>query len=311
MQWTWYLSGAMAGVALLAAVVVRFIYRDQVRMVRIQWHLMRQRNDRALPLAEAQFEGLRRRKGERHLETATAKYTLGQIRYEHGREEEGRNMVLEAAEVIGELEARSDEEFRMSLMNLGVALRSVGEREAALEVTRKAAALSAASYGNSDWQTAEAMSNVGVLLDETGRSAEALTVHREVLRVKTAEFGKNSVEVAKVLVNLSEAEIATGNYPGARTALERAIAVLEPIGDHTLGHAFDSFAKLEEAQENWEAAERMRAASVMVLERALGRDNAEVAVQMDRYAALLGQLGRPVEVRLARRRASRIRETLA
>ncbi len=310
MDWVWYALCGVIGIAAAIGLAVCALYRERIRTMHIQWHMVRQRYDRALPLVERQLADLQSRHGDRHIETAVAKYTLGQIHFEHGRKDHGRRLVEEAAAFFRDLDAPRGNDYAVYLMNLGCAQRAIGEKEAALRSMRKCAELALELYGPDDWQTAEARNNVAVLLDEIGQPAEALAEYEEVLRVRKAAFGEDSFDVGKVLVNMAESQISLGSFPAARTALERALELLGKNPGHELGQAYDSYGRLCEAQENWERAEEMRIQSLTVFERELGTGHVEVATQMEKLAAVLEKLERPTEGELARRRALRIREAL-
>lgn len=87
--------------------------------------------------------------------------------------------------------------------NLGVALLSRGDREAALAQFRKALEL--------DPGYARAITNVGLVLSEEGRHAEAVSRHREAIALKPRHPGGH-MNLAVALAKLGRAEEAEAEY---------------------------------------------------------------------------------------------------
>ncbi len=154
------------------------------------------------------------------------------------------------------------------------------------------------------------MLNLATVLSETGQFEEAITLFEATLQKRIAKFGENSQQTAVVRVNRAETFIDLGNWMEAERDLRKAIKVLKNIPTQDIGQAYDTCAKVLEAQERLAEAEPMRDASITALQRALGARSTEVAKQMERQAALLGRMNRPTEQRLYAQKAAEIRKEL-
>lgn len=295
---------------MLAWLIFRLFFRESWISLKIQWHMARSRNDRALPLISRQLDRLRRTKGDNHIDTAVAKFSLGQIQYEHGRTGEGRRLVDEATAFFAAYSGPRDEVYWVHLLNLGVAQRTIERRDCALETFRQAVDLQRKLHGSDNAQVAQALSNVGVTLEETGRAPESIPIYEEALQIRTRLRGEKSCEVARVHINLAEAYTSLRQWPPAERHIQEAIAILQPLPSHDLGEAYDTYARLLEEQERFSQAEQMRTSALANLKRALGTGSVEVAKQMEKYASLLGNLNRNTECELFKQKAAAIREAL-
>ncbi|MEZ5401631.1 MAG: tetratricopeptide repeat protein [Bryobacteraceae bacterium] len=316
MEWLWPIPAAVAALTLGAVGIARFLLWDQVLMARLQIYMSARRTREALPLAERLLDMLSRRRGSLHPDTATARYTLGHLCFEHGHRARGAELVREAAAALASHAATGDAGFAASLLNLASAQRTIGDLEGALESALAGAGLLARRHGALDPRVAGARGNTGVILNELGRPGEAATILEDVLQMCVRIHGRGSAEEGVALVNLAEARIRLGDFPAARSALDRAVGILGSVraaptaaGDE-IGHAWAAYALLHETREEWEAAEDMRIRALAAFERALGTVHAEVAGQQEKLAAALDRLDRPTEAALARRRAVRIRAEL-
>lgn len=296
---------------LLVYLVVRlFFYRTWV-LFKIQWHMANGRYDRALPLLRKQLVRLRRTRGESHLDTVFAKYSLGQIEYEHGRKEEGRRLVDEAAASLAGFAGPRDVFFVRQLLNLGVALRAIEQPDRAIDTFRQAAELEKEISGPDSRDLASALLNLGAVLEESGRAEEAVPIYEESLRIRTKIHGAQSPEVARALSNLGEAYTTLRLWGPAEHNVRQALNILEAAPTHDLGLVYDTYARLLEEHDRLTEADEIRTKSLAALTRALGTGSVEVAKQMEKHAALLERLNRRTECGLLRKKAAAIREALA
>ena len=305
-----YAGLLLLSLAILARLVVRLFFHEAWILTKIQWHMGRSRYDRALPLLSRQLDRLRRKKGENHIDTAVAKFSLGQIQYEHGRTGEGRRLVDEATAFFAAYSGPKDKIYWVHLLNLGVAQRSIDRRDHALETFRQAVDLQRKLNGSDNAQVAQALSNMGVTLEESGRAQESIPIYEEALQIQTKLRGEKSCEVARLHVNLAEAYTSLRQWPPAERHIQEAIAILQPLPSHDLGEAYDTYARLLEEQERFSQAEQMRTSALATMKRTLGSGSVEVAKQMEKYASLLGNLNRQTECDLFKQRAAAIREAL-
>lgn len=307
----WTAIGLLALLLIVGWLAVRLFFHERWTLIQIQWHMSHSRYERALPILRRQLDRLRRTKGENHLSTAVAKYSVGQIDYEHGRKEDGRRLVDEASAFFAAYSGRQDEIYWVHLNNLGLAQRSIDRRDQAIETFRQALDLQRKLRGPESDPVAQALNNLGATLDESGRPEESIPIYEEALKIRTTRHGAESYEAAKVRVNLAEAYTNLQQFAAAERNIEQAIPVLQPAPLKELGQAYDTYARLLEAQECLTRAEPMRIQALGALQRALGDANVEVAQQMEKYASLLERLNRRTECDLFRQKAAAIRQALA
>jgi eukaryotic-like serine/threonine-protein kinase len=306
----WIAILIVAALPITIWLAVRLFFHEQWTLIKIQWHMMKGRYERALPLLRQQLDRLRRKKGEDHLDTAVAKYSLGQIQYEHGRTDEGRQLVHQATAIFAAYAGPRDDPYWVGLLNLGIAQRAIERRDLAIETFRQAVDLQRKSEGQEQEQLAQALNNLGATLEESGEAQEAISIYEDALRIREAKHGANSPEAARVRVNLGEAYITLKRWSAAESNIRQALTALETVPGYELGQAYDTYARLFEEQERLSEAEQMRTNALTALERALGNTSVEVAKQMERYATLLGRLNRSTESNLFNQKAAAIREGL-
>jgi tetratricopeptide (TPR) repeat protein len=295
---------------ILAWLIFRLFSRDRRNLGKIQWLMDRRRFDRALPLIRQRLDRVRRTKGENHLDTAVAKYSLGRIQYLHGRTGEGSRLVDEATAFFSTYSGPRDDDYWVHLLNLGVAQSAIDRLDLATETYRQAVDLQRNLHGPETERVAKAMNNLGVMLKKTGREQESIPIYEESLRIRTALHGDGSIQAAKVRVNLAEAYISAQQWVPAERHIQLAIKALQALPSHELGQAYDTYALLLEEQERFSQAEQMRTSALATMKRTLGAGSVEVAKQMEKYASLLGNLNRQTECELFKQKAAAIREAL-
>ncbi len=306
----WIFLGCLVGLPLLAIVVIRLFFFEQWIQLKLDWYTSQGRSDRALPLVKAQFQRLRGSEGEDHIATNAARYSLGQIQYENGLKEDGRAMVDKATEFFTRYQGPKDALFTIYLMNLGLAQRAIDRGDQAIESLQMVLSIQRNKSPLNVDEVARTLLNLGAMLEEAGRQNEAVKILEESLQMRVSKYGQNSIEVAKVKLNLAEALIGLEKWTEAERNLRQAIEVLKIYPTQDLGNAYDTYARLMEAQDRLVEAEPMRQASTTALQRALGEKSVEVAKQMEKQAALLGRLNRYTEQGLYEKKATEIREAL-
>lgn len=306
-----WIALSLLGALVLIAGVLRIVFHEKWVQLKIMWHMVFNRTDRALPLVKAQFDRLQRAKGAGHLDTEVARYVLGQIECENGLPEQGKPRVNEASAWFAAQPDQRDADFAVHLLNLAVAQRAAGDLETAAETLRRTLRVQRTVLKDEDEQIGRTLSNLGVVLEESRRPQEALEVYAQALPVRQAAHGENSLEVARLRLNQACALIALENWGEAERCLRQAFPVFQGFpGMEDLGQAYDTYAELLEKQGRDEEAEPAREASIQGLRQALGDRHPEVAKQFERKAALLGRLGRNMERDFHARKAAEIREAL-
>lgn len=157
---------------------------------------------------------------------------------------------------------------------------------------------------------ATALGNLGVALIKSGRYPEAVTVLEEALAAILATSKEDSLEVGVTRNNLGEAYLHVHRWTEAERLLRQSIETLEPLGMQEVGDAFDSFAALREAQENWPEAGQLRLRALASWQRNVGDGHTEVVRQMEKLAHVLDRQQRTTERDLYLRRAQEMKESL-
>ena len=306
----WIILSCLAALPLLAICVIRLFFFEQWLQVKLEWHTAFGRSDRALPVVKDQFALLCRTKGENHIGTNVARYNLGRLTYEFGMKDEGCQLVNQATDFFAGYQGKQDSDFASHLINLALAQRTIEHRDQAIDSIRRALRIQQNLRPANENFVETAMLNLAIILSETAQFEEALTLFEATLQKHIAKFGENSQQTAAVRINRAEALVDLGSWMEAERDLRKAIEVLKNIPTQDIGQAYDTYAKVLEAQDRLAEAEPMRDASITALQRALGARSTEVAKQMERQAALLGRMNRPTEQRLYAQKAAEIRKEL-
>lgn len=306
----WIVLGFLAALPMLAILVVRLFFFEQWTIVKLDWHTAFGRSDRALPLVKDQFARLCRTKGENHIDANVARYNLGRLTYEFGNKDEGSKLVNTATDFFASYQGKEDSHFATYLINLALAQRTVERKDQAIDSIRRALLIEQNRVPVNEYLVDVGLMNLATFLSEVGQNEEAFTLFGETLQKRMAKHGENSQQTAEVRVNRAEAFIDLQNWMEAERDLRKAIEVLKNYPTQDIGQAYDTYAKVLEAQDRLSEAEPMRDASITALQRALGNRSTEVAKQMERQAALLGRMNRPTEQRLYEQRAAEIRQEL-
>ncbi|HJQ74672.1 MAG TPA: tetratricopeptide repeat protein, partial [Gaiellaceae bacterium] len=120
-----------------------------------------------------------------------------------------------------------------------------------------------------------------------GRATDSRASWEAALAVREHTPGEKKVELQKVLVGLAQADISLGDFPAARTALDRAQAILAENGETAseAGAAIENvYTNMCVREENYADARRHAEAQIAI-ERQLGRQ-----MQMVPAYALLGRV---------------------
>ena len=157
---------AIAGCFAVAAFYLyRWILRDRLEVVRIQLLSQKKRYAAALPILRRRLENLQRTKGEDHLDTAVAKFSMGQIEYQHGRRDVGKGLVDQATAIFEAYRGPEERDFVVHLNNLGIAQSKTDSPDLAIRTYERCLAverrLMAHGAGDQD-QVARTLGNLGV-----------------------------------------------------------------------------------------------------------------------------------------------------
>jgi tetratricopeptide (TPR) repeat protein len=304
----WTAIGALATVCLIVCSVIRLFFYD--KWVRTWTYLLLYfgATRRALTLVRGQLDRLRRRHGDNHVETMQVRCTLGQIQYENGLRDEGRQNVALATAFFASYPGDKDPELCDRLTMLAEAQSAVEMHVETIATARRVLEIGHEQGG--DKHPALSLSNLGVALMKADQPAEGAEVLQEALRKLESEQKPVSLHVEIVRVNLAEAQVRLERWTEAERLLRKALETLEPMGGQHLADAYDTYALLCERQEDWAGAERWRSAALAVWQKSMGAEHAEVVKQMEKLAEILNHQERATERDLYLKRAKAIRENL-
>ena len=306
---------AIAGCFAVAAFYLyRWILRDRLEVVRIQLLIQKKRYAAALPILRRRLENLQRTKGEDHLDTAVAKFSMGQIEYQHGRRDVGKGLVDQATAIFEAYRGPEERDFVVHLNNLGIAQSKTDSPDLAIRTYERCLAverrLMAHGAGDQD-QVARTLGNLGVALKRAGRVQDSIPLYQESLELRTRLHGAESADVGRININLCESYIALERWTEAERRILDALRILEKHRSVDVAEAYDTYAKLCELREDWNKAEELRFKSLTAFEHSAGPDSVKFAEEMEKLARVLERLNRNTECQSYQDKAAAVRKALA
>jgi tetratricopeptide (TPR) repeat protein len=167
-------------------------------------------------------------------ELATARESTGALLNEVGQYLAGREELvaaratLESALAIEEAAYGPDHpRVAVTLGNLGIVLRRLGQLPQARAHHERALAIEEAAYGPDHPEVAATLSNLGVVLRELGELPQARARLERALAIEEAAYGPDHPEVARTLGNLGIVLRELGELQDARAHQQRALAIKE------------------------------------------------------------------------------------
>jgi tetratricopeptide (TPR) repeat protein len=298
------IAGAMGVGCLLTGLAVRLFFYEP--LIWLLANLSRELGYTrfAFGLLRRQLHRNRRRRGDRHRDTALTRCLLGQMLYENGAREEGRAHVQEAAEFLAAYPLEQERFFRLHLEMLAQAQSAIEQHDACLETMQRLARAWHQRHGEA--KPMPALCSLGIAFLKAGRPEQAVLVLEQAI----ATGKTNPLETGTTRGVLGEALVCLGRYAEAERLFTQACEILEPEQSHFVADTLDSYALLREKQENWPDAERLRRQAVKAFQTHLGEKNYLVADQLEKLAQTLRQQDRATESDLCQQRAQRIRKEL-
>jgi tetratricopeptide (TPR) repeat protein len=181
--------------------------------------------------------------------------------------------------------------------------RAKGDLEEALTLHRRALAIDVRALGEGHPATARHYHNVGGVLRLLGRLAEALASYEHVLSLESRGSGARHPATALTHNSIAILHLEANEPAAARTELEIAMGILEPLGHpdrglvlHNLGLAAQLEGKHREALARFDAA-------LAVLKAAFGEEHERVAALLASRAKSLRALGDEARAEAAAKRA--------
>ena len=122
----------------------------------------------------------------------------------------------------------------MSYNNIGAALDSNGDYDAALEQYRKALQIRQSVLGMDHPVTASSYNNIGLVLWKQGNNDAALVQHRKALHFRESVFGTDHLDTASSYNNIGNVLHSKGDYDAALVQYRRALQIRESVWEWTI-----------------------------------------------------------------------------
>ncbi|MDZ4755227.1 MAG: ECF-type sigma factor [Phycisphaerae bacterium] len=203
----------------------------------------------------------------------------------------------ESLRVAEELHGPSSAQAATSLLNLGMAYRKLGQRDAAIAAQERGLAIRRDALRLRDTSLAESENALGAALFEAGRVPEAIGHFERALRVEKSRPDASPADIATGCRNLFLAYLRAGRTTESAAAAEESIAQnklagVDPLDDASF-RTFAGTALLHGGQA--ELALEMYQAAYAIRSQLLPLRHADLNASRSSLANTLTLLGRPRE----------------
>jgi tetratricopeptide (TPR) repeat protein len=206
---------------------------------------------------------------------------------------------------------QSDPEVAISLENLAVVLREIGNLESAESYLRRALQIRERRYGAFNIQIATTLDNLGITLREKGEFALAYNSLMRALNIREATAGTTSFEIVPSLENLAITLRSMGRFEEAKACLERALKIIETHDEPTQltrARVVDSLGNVHAKLGQPALARAYHEEALSIMERQFGEAHPEIAITLGNLANALTALGDGVGAQTTLARALRIKQ---
>jgi tetratricopeptide (TPR) repeat protein len=193
------------------------------------------------------------------------------------------------------------------LMNMGHALRKSSPVDAERYYQEAA-----------DWHTARAQLesatpawvNLGIICSEQGRHAESLAHYERALQVRERSPSTPPERMGTLLNNIANCYRRMGKFAEALQSVDRAIALLAPVGGSSLASAYGTRGLIfRDDGRDSEAVEWLKKANAEH-EKQPSPNLETVAEDLENQVAALNRLGRPEEAKVTEERLASVRAAM-
>lgn len=205
----------------------------------------------------------------------------------------------------GDLQKDLEDAFKQ-----GIALRSQGKFDEAIQHLEKALALAPKVFGPDHINTAGITNTTAFTYATAGKPAHAEKLYLRGLELYERSLPKNHPKLAQILGNLSATQDDLGKYAEAETAAKRALAIQEaqdPPDEMEIALTLNNYASLLSRMARYGDAEPLLQRCVELREKKLGKDHPEVAHGLGQLAGLYRTMRRDKDAETFARRALEIR----
>ena len=178
--------------------------------------------------------------------------------------------------------------------SLGLLYLSLAKYQEAMQLLRRALAISESQLGAEHPDTATSLGNLALLLQAQGDYAGAEPLHRRALAICESQLGAEHPDTATSLNNLALLLQAQGDYAGAEPLYRRALAICESqLGaEHpNTATSLNSLASLLHDQGDYAGAEPLSRRALAIRESQLGAEHPDTATSLNNLAYLLEEIG--------------------
>ena len=190
-------------------------------------------------------------------------------------------------------------------------LRRAGKYGEAIDVAKRALALTEQQFEPDHQQVGTALYSLALLYGSQGRHAEAEPLYQRALSITEKALGPDHPDVGSRLNSLGELYRTHGRYAEAEPLHKRALAITEKaLGpDHPdVGTSLNNLAFLYGYQGRHAEAESLHKRALAITEKALGPDHPDVGTSLSSLAGLYRSQGRYAEAEPLYKRALAITE---
>ena len=236
--------------------------------------------------------------------------TMGVLASRIAQERDRAN--LEAARAAREAQTANEvSDFLVGIFSVSRPTEARGNSITAREILDRGAERVQDELADEPRVQARMMHTIGTVYEQLGLYPPASELHLQALQIRTQNLGEAHPETAASLEAVGWSLMRQADYDGARSYLERALAIQERVlepGDPAITKTLGSLQRVNYDQGDYRDAELLSRRLVAVLEQAHGPEDARVGKALAKLAVALGSQGRFEEGREHARRALSILE---
>ena len=228
-----------------------------------------------------------------------------------GRYAEAESLLKRSLEIDAKLLGSNDEEFAITLINLGYLYDSQGRYDEAEPLYKRVLEIFEKALGLDHPDVATALNNLAGLYFNQGRYAEVEPLYKRSLEIREKALGHDHPVVATGLNNLALLYSDQGRYAEAEPLLKRSLEIREKAfgpGRPKVATGLNNLAGLYFDQGRYAEAEPLYKRSLEIREKALGHDHPDVALGLNNLALLYYGQSRYAEAELLYKRSLAINE---
>ncbi|MDX2150966.1 MAG: tetratricopeptide repeat protein [Bryobacteraceae bacterium] len=165
---------------------------------------------------------------------------LASILQDTDQPQEARDLHREALTIATEEFGEDHATTAACMVDLGKALSSCGEHEAARKSVQDAIDLYAGLFGSASEEVASTMQVMGTIYRAEGDLEKAINCYERALAMRERQLGSNAAELGVLLMSLAGANSDMGRYGPAVELMQQAVGRLEGAKDHRLAPALEN-----------------------------------------------------------------------